>query len=113
MERSRTQSTLVDGYVRDLGDPMIEGEPHEVFADIAYIGKSHQARLEAKDIFCVIIERSVRDQPVLPVVQKAHNRLCTSFRAIVEYLFTRFIRISADSYAPATGGLRHNALDFG
>ena len=112
-----TQGLITD-YVFDTAkvhdskhmDQLIEGESKEVYADSAYMDKDRKARLEAKGVFCGIIERRVRGQDELTPEQVKHNRLCASVRAIVEHPFAwmknmgyRFVRYR---------GLARNGLDF-
>jgi len=72
-------------------------------------------RLEEQGVFCGMIERRVRGQKELTAEQKAHNKLCASFRAYVEHPFAWINWIKkAGGFARARyRGLRRNALDFG
>lgn len=95
-------------------DHLIEGEPSggAVFADSAYMDKSRKQRLEKEGVFCGIIERRVRGQAELTAAQRAHNRLCASFRAFVEHPFAWMKR--AGGFVRARyRGLCRNAVDFG
>lgn len=93
-------------------DQLIEGETQEVFADSAYMDKKRKKRLEEQGVFCGIIERRVRGQKELTPQQKAHNRLCASFRAYVEHPFA-WIKKAGGFARARYRGLRRNALDFG
>lgn len=92
-------------------DQLIEGETHSVFADSAYMDKARKARLEGDGTFCGIIERRVRGQADLSQAQKEHNRLCASFRAIVEHPFA-WIKQAGGFYRTRYRGLARNAVDF-
>lgn len=92
-------------------DALIEGETQEVFADSAYMDKERKARLEEAGIFCGIIERRVRGQGELTQAQKAHNRLCASFRAYVEHPFA-WMKKAGGFVKTRYRGLSRNALDF-
>lgn len=92
-------------------DDLIEGETQEVFADSAYMDKARKERLEAEGIFCGIIERRVRGQKELTKSQKAHNRLCASFRAYVEHPFA-WMKKAGGFVRVRYRGLSRNALDF-
>jgi len=111
---------LIIDYVYDTAkvhdsrhiDQLIAGETQAVFADSAYMDKGRKARLEGAGVFCGIIERRVRGQAELTAAQKAHNRLCASFRAFVEHPFAWMKR--AGGFARARyRGLSRNAVDFG
>jgi len=93
-------------------DQLIEGETQEVFADSAYMDKQRKRRLEDDGVFCGIIERRVRGQKELTAEQKAHNKLCASFRAYVEHPFA-WIKKAGGFTRARYRGLRRNALDFG
>jgi IS5 family transposase len=111
---------LIKDYVYDTAsvhdskhiDQLIEGETQAVFADSAYMDKDRKARLEGDGVFCGIIERRVRGQAELSEKQKAHNRLCASFRAFVEHPFA-WIKRTGGFLRTRYRGLRRNALDFG
>jgi IS5 family transposase len=111
---------LITDYVYDTAsvhdsrhiDQLIEDEKQAVFADSAYMDKDRKARLEKDDIFCGIIERRVRGQKDLTPDQKAHNRLCASFRAFVEHPFA-WMQRAGGFIRVRYRGLSRNALDFG
>lgn len=111
---------LITDYVYDTAsvhdsthiDQLIQGEKQAVFADSAYMDKDRKARLEGEGIFCGIIERRVRGQTELTKAQKAHNRLCASFRAFVEHPFA-WIKRAGGFTRTRYRGLGRNALDFG
>lgn len=111
---------MIKDYVYDTAathdskhiDQLIDGETQEVFADSAYMDKDRKARLEGQGVFCGIIERRVRGQAELTAAQKAHNRLCASFRAFVEHPFA-WIKRAGGFARTRYRGLRRNALDFG
>lgn len=113
-------NAMIKDYVYDTAcvhdskhmDQLIEGETQEVFADSAYMDKHRKARLEADGVFCGIIERRVRGQGELTQAQKAHNRLCASFRAFVEHPFAWMKRFGGLAHTRYRG-LRRNAQDFG
>jgi len=92
-------------------DPLIEGETQEVFADSAYMDKQRKQDLESRGVFCGIVERRVRGQPELTHAQKAHNRLCATFRAVVEHPFA-WIKAMGHRKVRYRGA-RRNAEDFG
>jgi len=93
-------------------DQLIESEPSGVFADSAYMDSTRKQRLEEKGVFCGIIERRVRGQKELTAAQKAHNRLCASFRAFVEHPFA-WIKRAGGFLRARYRGLSRNAVDFG
>ena len=111
---------LIKDYVYDTAsvhdskhiDQLIEGETKAVFADSAYMDADRKARLEGDGVFCGIIERRVRGQAELSGTQKAHNRLCASFRAFVEHPFA-WIKRTGGFLRTRYRGLQRNALDFG
>lgn len=113
-------NAMIKDYVYDTAavhdskhiDQLIEGETQAVFADSAYMDKDRKASLEARGIFCGIIERRVRGQDELTAAQKTHNRLCASLRAFVEHPFAWMKRFGGLARARYRG-LRRNALDFG
>jgi len=92
-------------------DQLIEGEQRAVFADSAYMDKDRKQRLEADGVFCGIIERRVRGQAELTAAQKAHNRLCASFRAFVEHPFA-WMSKAGGFIRTRYRGLARNAQDF-
>jgi transposase, IS5 family len=92
-------------------DELVENEKHSVYTDSAYLDKKRKARLEARGVFCGIIEKRVRGQKQLTTAQKWHNRLVAGIRGIVELPF---------AWMKNTGygrtryrGMRRNAFDFG
>ncbi len=113
---------LITDYVYDTAkvhdsrhiDPLIEGETSggAVFADSAYMDKDRKVRLQKKGVFCGIIERRVRGQTELTAEQKAHNRLCASFRAYVEHPFA-WMKNAGELLRTRYRGLARNAIDFG
>jgi IS5 family transposase len=113
-------NAMIKDYIYDTAathdskhiDQLIDGETQEVFADSAYMDKDRKARLENDGVFCGIIERRVRGQTQLTAAQKAHNRLCASFRAFVEHPFA-WIKRAGGLARTRYRGLRRNALDFG
>jgi len=110
---------LITDYVYDTAkvhdsqhiDQLIENETRAVFADTAYMNRTRRKRLEGDGIFCGIIERRVRGQGELTAKQKAHNRLCASFRAIVEHPFA-WIKNTGELRRTRYRGLVRNAIDF-
>lgn len=110
---------LITDYIYDTAcvhdskhiDQLIEGEDQAVFADSAYMDKDRKARLEADGVFCGIIERRVRGQAELTAAQKAHNRLCASFRAFVEHPFA-WMKKAGGFLRARYRGLARNAVDF-
>jgi len=111
---------MITDYVYDTAkvhdsqhiDQLIEGEDQAVFADSAYMNKDRKQRLEAKGVFCGIIERRVRGQKELTAEQAAHNRCCASFRAYVEHPFA-WIKNAGELIRTRYRGLARNAIDFG
>jgi IS5 family transposase len=111
---------IITDYVYDTAAPadarhmdqLIQGETQAVFADSAYMDKQRQQRLEKEGVFCGIIQRRVRGQAELTAAQKAHNRLCASFRAFVEHPFA-WMKRAGGFLRTRYRGLRRNALDFG
>ena len=93
-------------------DQLTENEYHEVFADSAYMDKQRREKLESRGIFCGIIERRVRGQGELAASQKAHNRLCATFRAAVEHPFA-WIKSMMGYRKVRYRGARRNGEDFG
>lgn len=94
-------------------DELMADEPDDgsVFADSAYMDAKRKAALEQRGIYCGIIERRVRGQGELTKEQKAHNKLCSRFRAFVEHPFAwmkQFGSLRRTRYR----GLARNALDF-
>lgn len=112
-------NAMIKDYIFDTAAPhdsrhidqLIEGETQEVFADSAYMDKDRKARLEEAGVFCGIIERRVRGQDDLTDQQKAHNRLCASFRAFVEHPFA-WIKRAGGFARTRYRGLARNAIDF-
>lgn len=110
---------MVTDYVFDTAcvhdskhiDQLTEGETDAVFADSAYMDKDRKTRLEEEGVFCGIIERRVRGQAELSKAQKDHNRLCASFRAIVEHPFA-WIKQTGGFHRTRYRGLARNAIDF-
>jgi IS5 family transposase len=112
---------MITDYVYDTAkvhdsqhiDQLIEGETSggAVFADSAYMNKDRKARLQRKGVFCGIIERRVRGQAELTDEQKAHNRLCASFRAYVEHPFA-WMKNAGELLRTRYRGLARNAIDF-
>ena len=92
-------------------DALIEGETQEVFADSAYMNQQRKQDLESRGVFCGIIERRGRGQAQLTGAQKAHNRLCATFRAAVEHPFA-WIKAMGHRRVRYRGA-RRNAEDFG
>jgi IS5 family transposase len=111
---------LIKDYVYDTAkvhdskhmDQLIEGEKKSVYADSAYMDKDRKQRLEKDGVHCGVIERRVRGQGELTQTQKAHNRLCASFRAFVEHPFAWMKRFGGLAHARYRG-LTRNAADFG
>lgn len=58
-----------------------------MLADSASMDKDRKAALEKRGVICGIIELRVRGQKKLTKEQKAHNKLCSRFRAMVEHSF--------------------------
>lgn len=110
---------LITDYVYDTAsvhdskhmDHLIRDEKNAVFGDSAYMSQDRQARLAAAGVFCGIIQRRVRGQKELRPEQKAHNRLCAMFRAMVEHPFAWLKRQSGFRKTRYLG-LARNALDF-
>lgn len=96
------------------GDQLLENEPDggAAFADSAYMNKQRKAQLEARGIFCGIIQRRVRGQSELTGEQKEHNRLCASFRAYVEHPFA-WMKNVGELLRTRYRGVTRNAIDFG
>jgi len=92
-------------------DHLIRNETSAVFADRAYISKDRHERLETAGIFCGVIQRRVRGQKELYPQQKAHNRLCAMFRAMVEHPFA-WLKRHGGFRKTRYRGLTRNALDF-
>lgn len=95
------------------GDELMANEPDggAVFADSAYMDEKRKQALEARGVFCGIIQRRVRGQADLSKEQQEHNKLCSKFRAIVEHPFAwmkQFGSLRRTRYR----GLARNALDF-
>ena len=91
-------------------DQLIEDESQAVYADSAYRDKQRKARLEAKGVFCGVIERRVRGQDELTLEQVRHNRSCAAVRAVVEHPFAWMKNMG---YRLARyRGLTRNGLDF-
>ena len=111
---------MVKDYVFDTArvhdskhiDQLIEDETKAVYADSAYMDQARKKRLEDAGVFCGIIERRVRGQDDLTDEQKAHNRLCALFRAIVEHPFA-WIKRFGGFIRTRYRGLERNAVDFG
>lgn len=115
---------IITDYVYDTAkvhdsqhiDQLIEGEVSKdgqgaVFADSAYMDKDRKRRLQEAGVFCGIIERRVRGQGELTEAQKAHNRLCASFRAYVEHSFA-WMQRAGGFIRTRYRGLARNAIDF-
>ena len=110
---------IITNYVYDTAkvhdsqhiDQLIENEKQAVFADSAYMNKDRKAKLQAKGVFCGIIERRVRGQTELTTEQKTHNRLCASFRAYVEHPFA-WMKNTGELLRTRYRGLGRNAIDF-
>ncbi|MCX5659615.1 MAG: IS5 family transposase [Planctomycetota bacterium] len=94
-------------------DDLMAAEPNDgsVFADSAYMDAKRKAALEQRGIFCGIIQRRVRGQADLTKEQKAHNQLCSKFRAFVEHPFA-WMKRSGSLRRTRYRGLARNALDF-
>jgi transposase, IS5 family len=94
-------------------DDLMASEPNDgsVFADSAYMDAKRKAALEQRGVFCGIIQRRVRGQADLTREQKAHNRLCSKFRAFVEHPFA-WMKRSGALRRTRYRGLARNALDF-
>ena len=91
-------------------DDLTADEEHCVFADSAYMSADRKKDLEARGVFCGIIQRRVRGQKELTPEQKWHNRLVAGFRAVVEHPFAW---MKNTGYRRARyRGLRRNAMDF-
>ena len=91
-------------------DDLIADENHSVFADSAYMSADRKKDLEARSVFCGIIQRRVRGQKELTSEQKWHNRLVAGFRAVVEHPFAW---MKNTGYRRARyRGLRRNGMDF-
>jgi IS5 family transposase len=91
-------------------DDLTADEEHSVFADSAYMSNERKKTLEAKGIFCGIIQRRVRGQKELTAEQKWHNRLVAGFRAVVEHPFAW---MKNTGYRRARyRGLSRNGVDF-
>ncbi len=95
-------------------DQLVEDEPRggAAFADSAYMSKKRKAALEARGVFCGIIQRRVRGQKELTGKQKEHNRLCASFRAYVEHPFA-WMKNVGELLRTRYRGLARNGIDFG
>ncbi len=113
---------MITNYIYDTAkvhdsqhiDQLIEHETSggAVFADSAYMNKDRKVRLQEKGVFCGIIERRVRGQSELTGEQKAHNRLCATFRAYVEHPFA-WMKNVGELLRTRYRGLARNAIDFG
>ena len=91
-------------------DDLTADEDHSVFADSAYMSNKRKKDLEAKGVFCGIIQRRVRGQKELTAEQKWHNRLVAGFRAVVEHPFAW---MKNTGYRRARyRGLSRNGVDF-
>jgi IS5 family transposase len=95
-------------------DELTEDEPRggAKYGDSAYMDKKRKADLEAKDIFCGIIERRVRGQDELTPEQKRHNRVVSKIRAKVEHGFGWWWQMGQGVRVRYRGLLR-NAEDVG
>ena len=110
---------LITDYVYDTAcvhdsqhiDQLIRQEKQAVFADSAYMNRGRKERLQRKGVFCGIVERRVRGQGELTATQKAHNRLCASFRAYVEHPFA-WMKNTGELWRARYRGLARNAIDF-
>lgn len=94
-------------------DGLMDNEPDggAAFADSAYMDAKRKAALEKRGVFCGIIERRVRGQADLTPEQKAHNKLCSKFRAFVEHPFA-WMKQSGSLRRTRYRGMARNALDF-
>jgi IS5 family transposase len=91
-------------------DDLVSDEENSVFADSAYMSSDRKKDLEAKGVFCGIIQRRVRGQKELTPEQKWHNRLVAGFRAVVEHPFAW---MKNTGYRRARyRGLSRNGMDF-
>lgn len=91
-------------------DDLAADETHRVFGDSAFMDAKRKTDLEARGVFCGIIERRVGGQKELTAAQKWHNRLVAGFRAVVEHPFAW---MKNTGYRRARyRGLCRNGLDF-
>lgn len=81
-----------------------------MYADSAYMDKERKRTLNARGVFCGIVERRVRGQDALSERQKRHNRMVAGIRAIVEHPFAWMKRVGAGK--TRYRGLSRNGLDF-
>ena len=107
MERNTNQLTFLDDVISDLGGKRTA----TFFAKCnQYIPWETLADLEARGVFCGIIERRVGGQKELTAAQKWHNRLVAGFRVVVEHPFAW---MKNTGYRRARyRGLCRNGLDF-
>lgn len=93
------------------GDALMAAETQAVYADSAYMDRARKAALEARGVFCGIVERRVRGQKELRPSQRAHNRFVAGIRAFVEHPFAWLNQMGCGR--TRYRGLRANAVDFG
>ena len=73
--------------------------------------RTREKRLARRKVYCGIIKRRVRGQPALSYGQQLINRLCSTFRAVVEHPFGWMRKMGYGKVRYR--GLSRNALDFG
>lgn len=109
---------IVTGYVFDTAkvhdsqhaEGLLKEESKAAYADSAYRSQERVEDLEGRGVKALITPRRVRGQKELTPEQKAHNKLCSTVRALVEHPRAWMVQMG---YVKARyRGLLRNALDF-
>ena len=91
-------------------DRLAEKEQTAIYADSGCRSQERVARIQARGVFAGLCHRRVKGQKELTAAQKAHNRLVSGIRAMVEHPFAWIKRMTGG--VTRYRGITRNALDF-
>lgn len=91
-------------------DRLAAGEQKAVYADSGCRSRARVEGLEGRGVFAGLCHRRVKGQRELTAEQRAHNRLVSGVRAVVEHPFAWIKRMTGGR--TRYRGLARNAFDF-